>query len=231
MPNATQQPTAAELGAALRPKHRQFADLYLTNGLHAQAAAQALGYRNPFEAYRLLDREDVTAYVRARLDESGFTADQIQARLEYFAAGDMRDFVQVDEVPRSYWRAAAHHPKVQKRAKQDGCEIDELPDETLEEMFGADGVAYTSAGARMVWEATATTTLDIDWARAQQANALGRLKKVKSGQFGIEFELHDPVRALELLGKRQGMFTENVNHSGNLDLGVKYIVGVSEDEL
>jgi len=36
-----------------------------------------------------------------------------------------------------------------------------------------------------------------------------------------EVELHDPVKAAELLGRYRGMFKDKVEHSGNIDLGVE----------
>lgn len=39
---------------------------------------------------------------------------------------------------------------------------------------------------------------------------------IKEGQNGIEIKLNDKVKALELIGKHLAMFTEKVNHSGNV---------------
>ena len=52
-------PTADELGAALSDKHRQFADIFLMNGLNARAAGRALEYKNAAEGPRLKRRPDV----------------------------------------------------------------------------------------------------------------------------------------------------------------------------
>lgn len=232
-PNSELPKTAEALGAALSPKHRQFADEYLSNGLNARAAGRTVGYRNETEGPRLTRRPDVAAYIQARLDEAGFTKGEITRRLEYFAAGDMRDFLTVAETERSYWVRAEEHPAVQKHAREQRLNPEELEDFTLQELFGPDAVATTYDGGRMVRVTSVTAQVEIDWRGAEKAQALGRVKKIKVDKTSgaVEFELHDPTRALELLGRAQKMFTDRTEHSGAVDLGVKYIAGLSEDDL
>jgi phage terminase small subunit len=54
----------------------------------------------------------------------------------------------------------------------------------------------------------------LDLLRAQQAGKLHLIKKLKSGQWGPEIELHDPQAALALLGKHHKLFVEKIEHTG-----------------
>ncbi len=44
-----------------------------------------------------------------------------------------------------------------------------------------------------------------------------------------EVKLHDKLKALELLGRRFGMFTDNINLSGDVDVGVQIIDDIPKD--
>lgn len=46
------------------------------------------------------------------------------------------------------------------------------------------------------------------------------LSGIKRGRNGIEVSTCDKVKALELVGRHLGMFTDNVNHSGDLGLNI-----------
>lgn len=232
-PDIQQPKTVDELGAALTSKQRQFADTYLTNGLNASAAARAAKYRDPMrEGWQLKNHPALAAYIQARLDEAGFTVAEIRQRLEYMVSGDMRDFLTVAPTERSYWMEAELHPAVQKYAKRQSISLEEVEDHQLAELFGPEGVAHTEDGKRLVLIKHVAAQVEVDWRAAQQAQALGRIKKLKVSEMGVvEFELHDPMKGLELLGKAQKMFTDKTEHSGSLDLGVKYIAGLSEDDL
>lgn len=50
----------------------------------------------------------------------------------------------------------------------------------------------------------------VDIQRAQELAKTGLIKKIKVGKQGIEFELHDKMRALEMLGKYYALFTDKV---------------------
>lgn len=49
-----------------------------------------------------------------------------------------------------------------------------------------------------------------DLAKAQEAGKLHLIKKFKITKTGIELELHDPMRALELLGKHHRLLTDKI---------------------
>lgn len=44
------------------------------------------------------------------------------------------------------------------------------------------------------------------------------LAVIKEGKFGIEVKPHDKVKALELLGKHLGMFTDKIDINGDMDM-------------
>ena len=214
MPDAKPK-TAAELGAALTPKHRLFCDSYLTNGLNASAASRSAKYSEDRESFRLLRRDDVGAYIRARLDEAGFTKQEIARRLEYFATGSMSDFLRIAPSERSYWIRADQHEEVREFAKRRGVRAEDLDNFDLAGLVGGENVAQTEHGVMMVCIRQVDAEVTVDWRGAEKAQALGRIKKIKIGKDGnVEFDLHDPVKTLELLGKAQGMFTDNLRVSG-----------------
>lgn len=54
----------------------------------------------------------------------------------------------------------------------------------------------------------------LNLAAAKEADKLHLIKKLKSGQWGPEIELHDSQAALQLLGKHHKLFADRVEHSG-----------------
>ena len=73
--------------------------------------------------------------------------------------------------------------------------------------------------------------VQLDLRKAAQAGKLGLLKSFKRDARGtVTIELHDPVRALELIGKHHALFTEKTEHSGQVDIQVKAYANVSPDE-
>lgn len=214
--NNEQPRTAAELGAALKPKQRLFADAFLSNGLNAYAACKTAKYTDPRgESGRLPRHPEIAAYIRARLDEWGFSVAEIRQRLEYLAGGDMRDFLQVAPSERSYWVRAEQAEQIQEAAKRRGVTPDALDNYDISGIMGAENVALTEDGVLMVCVKQVDAEVTVNWREAEKAQALGRIKKIKIGKDGaVEFELHDPVKTLELLGKAQAMFTDKQQISG-----------------
>lgn len=207
--------TLDQLYNALTPKHRQWADTYLTNGLNAEAAARACDYKNPTEGGRIKRRPEVAAYLAAALAEVGLDRDGIRARLEYYAGGSIASFVSVAPTERSYWVPAREHPEVRETAKRRGALPEDMDERDLSSLFGPEGVAQTENGQLIVRVSVVASELVIDWRKAADLQALGHVKKLKQGKDGsVDFELHDPMRALELLGKTQRMFTDKVEVGG-----------------
>lgn len=227
-----QQLSAEALGEKLTDKQRLFCDIYLSNGLNARAAAREAKYKNPSEGSRTLALSHVEAYVRSRLEEAGFTAAEIARRLEYFATGDMRDFLTVAPSERSYWVRAEESEEVREGAKRRGVLPDDLDNYDLAGIVGAHNVAVTEDGVLMVCIRKVDAEVSIDWRGAERAQALGRIRKLKIGKDGsAEFELHDPVKSLELLGRAQRMFADRQVHENPDGSPIKFIVGLGEDEL
>lgn len=215
-PDAPHIPTADELGAALSDKHRQFADIFLMNGLNARAAGRALEYKNAAEGPRLKRRPDVQAYINARLQEAQVGKAHLTARLQYFADGDMADFVRVAPSERSYWVRADTHEAVQETAKRRGVLPGALDNYDLAGIVGGENVAQTEDGVLMVCVRKVEAEVTVDWRAVEKGHAMGRVKKLKTNKDGsVEFELYDAMRATELLGKAQKMFTDKVELAGN----------------
>lgn len=57
--------------------------------------------------------------------------------------------------------------------------------------------------------------------KAEQRGKLHLIKKIKSGQWGPEIEIYDAQAALNLLGRHHKLFTDQIEHSGKVD--VEYV--------
>lgn len=54
----------------------------------------------------------------------------------------------------------------------------------------------------------------IDLIKAQQSGAIHQIKKIKSGKWGPEIEMYDPLPAQELIGKYHGLFIDRTEVTG-----------------
>lgn len=54
----------------------------------------------------------------------------------------------------------------------------------------------------------------IDLIRAQQTGAIHQIKKIKSGKYGPEIEMYEPLPAQELIGKYHRLFVDRTEVSG-----------------
>lgn len=72
----------------------------------------------------------------------------------------------------------------------------------------------------------------VDWDKLVKAGKTHLVKKFKVTKDGVEIELHDPQRALELLGKHHHLFTERVEHTGSdgNDILVRIVGGINLDD-
>lgn len=67
----------------------------------------------------------------------------------------------------------------------------------------------------------------LDFKRAQEAGRLHLIKTYSKGPKGTRLELLDPLKALELLGKAMGLFTERVDVTSG---GEKIVVTLRGDD-
>lgn len=220
----TPQPTAEELGAALSPRHLAFAEAYFDCNMNAAAAARRLKYKNPKEGPRLLEREDVAAYVRARLSQY-MTADEVMQRLTALARTDGSQFVKEEEYevpvyePRSIRylidnaeakvaRMNAIDPGLlkssieaeQRRIAEWEVELAMDPEATYQKQIG------TETRTRIVPSLEA----------AAENGVLFALESVEHTQHGLKFKRQDSLKALELIGKHHKLFTDKLEHSGSV---------------
>lgn len=220
-PDAKTQPTAEELGAALTPKQKRFADAYLGPcRLNASAASREAKYSDHREGWGLLRHPAVKAYIAARLDEQDdvMSRSEVAARLTMEARSvvDMDAFVTVAPTERTFWVPAREHEPVRELAKKKGCHPDDLDLYDIEGHFGADQVSRTGDGEILVRVATISQDVEIDWAAAKAAGAISGMAVLKKNKDGsIEYRIKDPAKTLELLGKLHNMFTDKVQISGD----------------
>ena len=70
---------------------------------------------------------------------------------------------------------------------------------------------------------------DSFWINLENVKRFGHLiKKIRHTKYGIEIELHDSQRALELIGKHYALFTERIELSGEVE--IKGYLNVSPDD-
>lgn len=62
---------------------------------------------------------------------------------------------------------------------------------------------------------------NIDFGKAKKAGKLHLIKSITPTANGIKIELHDRMRALELMGKHHGLFADKVEQSGEVTIIVK----------
>lgn len=85
----------------LHQKHRAFADAYLSNGGNAYRAALTAGYKDSFaraKSYKLLDREDVQAYItqrRQQMAKRAVSPERVLLELAAIGFANATDVVQI----------------------------------------------------------------------------------------------------------------------------------------
>lgn len=70
-------------------------------------------------------------------------------------------------------------------------------------------------------EEETTKEVDIKATKDISQDKIGAIASIKQGANGIEIKTNDKVKALELLGKHLGMFTENINLNAKDDKKLK----------
>jgi len=61
-----------------------------------------------------------------------------------------------------------------------------------------------------------------DFAAAKKAGKLHLVKKFEATEGGYKVEYHDPLKALQMLGKAHGLFTDKVEQSGSIEIKLTY---------
>jgi phage terminase small subunit len=173
--------------SSLTDKQQRFVDAYL-ECWNASEAARRAGYKGPRAnqaGQDYLSKPDIRAAIDARLAEHKMGADEVLARLSAIAHGGVADFVRIERV--------VFHPRVPITAPtpEDPKAVEWVEDPIPQEK----------------------TVIAIDLEQARDRGKLHLLKKYKESQWGPEVETHDPVRALELLGKHHRLFAEQVEVS------------------
>ncbi|EYB67033.1 terminase small subunit [Deinococcus phoenicis] len=234
-----QPPTAEELGAALLPKQRAFVEAFLQNFTVAAAGRQA-GYSDKASAHRVYKRLDVQAYIQARMSEACMPANEVLGRLSAYArvTGDQFTCEEEYEVPVYEARPLAEQmARLQNRVEQMlridpellkgkieslNAQIAELEVELAE---NPDATYQKQVGSKT------RTRIVPSLEAAAENGVLFALESIEYGQHGLKWKRVSSVEALTLIGKHHKLFTERTEHSGSVDLGVKYIAGLTEDDL
>ena len=72
--------------------------------------------------------------------------------------------------------------------------------------------------------------LVIDWEKLVEARLTHLVKAVYLTKYGTRIEFHDSQRALELIGKHHKLFTDRVEHTGEIEHTLKGYKQVSPDD-
>jgi phage terminase small subunit len=73
-------------------------------------------------------------------------------------------------------------------------------------------------------EVDAAGSYRVNLLKAKKARKLGLVKRIKAGEYGVELQLTDPLKALELLGKYRGVFKAD---AGSQDPSFAVVVNVN----
>ena len=223
MPN---EPKVSEGAALLKlsDRHAWFVEQYFASNMNACAAGRACNYKNPTEGPRLLRRADISAHVAARM-ALFMTGNEVLQRLTALARTDGSQFMArqeyevpifepyplqdlVDNAQAKVERMMAIDPGLLKRQIEDEqskiasweVELAMNPRATYQKQVG------TETRYRMVPSLEA----------AAENGVLFAVESAEYTQHGLKFKRQDPVKALELIGKHHKLFTEKVEHSGEV---------------
>ena len=186
--------------AKMTAKQQRFCDEYLID-LNATQAAIRAGYSEKYantNAPKLLQNTAVKEYIQKR------KADREQ-RTEITQDMVLRELAII-----AFSNAADYAAVIEKEMMVEGANGEVIPARDRD----GNPVTYRTV------EPVLTEQLTVDQRKA--------LAVIKKGRDGFEVKPYDKVRALELLGKHLGMFTENVNVSGQVN---NPMAGLTTEEL
>lgn len=78
------------------------------------------------------------------------------------------------------------------------------------------GFANATNYARVI-ESNGLKVVELEVTNKLPEDKQAAIASIKEGANGIEVKLHDKVKALELIGKHLGMFTDKIEHSGSIN--------------
>lgn len=186
--------------AKLTARQQRFADEYLVD-LNGKQAAIRAGYSErtaEAQASRLLSNVKVQHYIQKRKQERVERTEITQ------------DMVLFELAAIAFSNAADYAAVVEKEATMETAEGDVIP------LYDKDGnpVMYRTVEPVLTAELT-----------DRQKRALSVIKK---GRDGFEVKPYDKIRALELIGKHIGMFTDKVEVAGEIN---NPMAGLTTEEL
>lgn len=186
--------------AKLTARQQRFADEYLVD-LNGKQAAIRAGYSEKTaegQASRLLSNVKVQHYIQKRKQERVERTEITQ------------DMVLFELAAIAFSNAADYAAVVEKEATMETAEGDVIP------LFDKDGNPVMYRTVEPVLTADLTD---------RQKRALSVIKK---GRDGFEVKPYDKIRALELIGKHIGMFTDKVEVAGEIN---NPMAGLTTEEL
>lgn len=186
--------------AKLTARQQRFADEYLVD-LNGKQAAIRAGYSErtaEAQASRLLSNVNLQHYIQKRKQERVERTEITQ------------DMVLFELAAIAFSNAADYAAVVEKEATIESAEGDVIP------LYDKDGNPVMYRTVEPVLTADLTD---------RQKRALSVIKK---GRDGFEVKPYDKIRALELIGKHIGMFTDKVEVAGEIN---NPMAGLTTEEL
>ena len=90
----------------LKPRHKVFADEYLSNGGNATAAARKAGYKDGNSirstAKNLLTKPNISAYINEELDKRDLSKEDVLSKLSEQARASLEQFISFNEKGEPY---------------------------------------------------------------------------------------------------------------------------------
>lgn len=226
-----------ELRRLLTPTEFRFAEAFLR--VHTYSGAARLLDSSPAVVMKNIKKPHVEAYLKARIADV-MQADEVLFRLTERARLDPQLMMQPVRRTRPVYESAPLADKIaalRKRLEVYSSDPEMFGDK-ISECYAAiaDAEAELAADSDATYEKRVGTEEYTDYEPSLEAAAEnGVLQYVTGIKYSAQgermIEWAQPSDALQLLGKHYGLFTDKVQHSGGIDTGIKYIVGVSEDDL
>ncbi|MFC4428041.1 terminase small subunit [Deinococcus navajonensis] len=239
-PDAPHPKTTDELGAALTDRERLFVASYFELNLNATAAARVCGYKLPRqEGHRVRHRPHVDAYIRARMGEY-MPAEEVLQRLTALARTDGSQFLKEEEYEVPVFEPRPLQERIDHLAAQVG-RMQQIDPELLKSRIEKTQAEIADLEVKLAMDPEATyqkqvgtemrTRIVPSLEAAQENGVLFAIESAEYTQHGLKFKRQDPVKALELIGKHHKLFADRQVLENPDGSAVKFIAGLSEDDL